>query len=257
MFQHQSFIFYLIYLIVLVIFSIKAYRYFDKKYHVDITSKNTIIVSEKRIIKTTKQSKNIEKLTGFPFNLDMYIREPSSDIISTMLIETLSVEKTNDIYDIYRCITISSVLFNTHIPLHLICIDTRTKELYNYLKTELDLKYVVVMDRHKEKIKEAVINDFINTEALNNKYHYRVSKVGQIILDYSDKGSFPGINELTRKVNLLLSDDEQLTVIETKSLATAFSAITMIKIPHVYINCDMLAMVLMHFIFDKSKYKIN
>lgn len=246
---------YILYLILFFSISILTIKMFNKKNTEEPVIKNTIQITTKRILKNKKINDDLEVVYDFPLKLNKYIQKPTSKVISKLLFEVCSNNKTEDLLDICRCVTISSVLFNIPIPIQLVCLDSRTKNLYQTVLEDLELKYVLILDQHYEKINEVIAKETIDFQTIRNTYISSLYLVGRMLIECSSDDSYPAIDSFVILVNKLVDKRFHLSIEQVKSLATAYAAITLIKIPKSYTNFDKLFIVMVHFVSENKSLR--
>jgi len=159
-----SYIFFIVYFLSV---SLGVIIYFHYVYYKDkcnknsnVNLKNIILVNKKTLLKSKKRSEvSNEDLIQFPAELYNYIRKPSPSFLSEMLLYVSTNEKTKEITDIFRCISISSILFNKEIPLIFVKLDERTRILLSLIEKDLELKNVLIMSYYLQKIKDIILNN--------------------------------------------------------------------------------------------------
>lgn len=243
---------YILYLILFFSISILTIKILNKKNTEEPVIKNTIQITSKRILRNKKINDDLEVVYDFPLRLNKYIQKPTSKVISKLLFEVCSNNKTEDLLDICRCVTISSVLFNIPIPIQLVCLDSRTKNLYQTALEDLELKYVLILDQHYEKINEVIAKETIDFQTIRNTYISSLYLVGRMLIECSSDDSYPAIDSFAILVNKLVDKRFHLSIEQVKSLATAYAAITLIKIPKSYTNFDKLFIVMVHFVSENK-----
>ncbi len=207
----------------IAIFMYIHYRYSKDKINENFKSTNLKLIN-KKLLTSNKYKKYIIKLTMPP---------------------NINNTTDNDIQDIYRAITISSLIFNEEIPLYCYILDDRTKELYHMVILDLKPNYVVILDFFNEKIKEIVNNDIETYKQQIDSYQEELVIVGTEIIETSKHISFPSLECFTNIINKKYN--KSFIEYEVQSIATAFSSISNIKIPNVYINLNITSLSLIYF----------
>lgn len=248
--------FFIIYL-VFIILGIGFYFYFLYSYNIkskrsNLNLKNIILVTDKLLKDNKKDLGEVNSnLDEFPYHLKQYIKKPTPLHLSEMLLYICSQEKSEEIFDIFRCITISSILFKKEIPLIFVKLDTRTQKLLDLITEDLKLKNVLIMSFYLEKIRD-IISDKEEYHSFVDNFKDDLVYIGEHILFYNNENSYPSLDCFTSEINLKIGKD--LTKQQIKSLCTAFSAVTAMKIPKSYVKIDSLSLSLIH--YKKSKEHI-
>lgn len=254
--MYYSYIFFTIYFlsITVAIFIYFHHMYVSerKKAESNLNLKNILLVNKDLILKSKKRSSAEADVTVFPEDLYKYIRKPTPQFLSEMLLVNAGIEKNETINDIFRCISISSLLYKKEIPLVFVKLDNRTKQLYFLILEELKLKHILVMNFYLEKIKDIIKNNCDEYNSLVNMYLPDLAIIGEEILKSNEEYSFPSLDCFTEKVNIL--HQRTFTKEEMQSLCTAFSAITSMKIPKMYIKIDILTLSLIYYKTYKDKH---
>lgn len=250
MHTYYSYIFFTLYFLFSII-GIYVYLHFNsffshKDKELKNNVKNVLLITDKILLSMSKNDNNeIVDLKEFPKELYKYIRKPTPLFLSESILYISTSEETESNLDINRCISISSLLFKKEIPLIFVKLDKRTRLLYNILVEELSLRHVLVMRFYIDKI-ESIIKDN-HEECLENvrKYFPILKIVGEEILNLNDEHSFSSLEYFTENINI--KHKKKYSENEIKSLCTAFSAITNIKIPKIYISVDIIALSLIYY----------
>jgi hypothetical protein len=220
----------------------------------NLNIRNIILVNKNLLLKSKKFIKNDFELNVFPDELYKYIRKPSPEFLSKMLLAYSCRDKTDEINDIYRCISISSILYRKEIPLVFVKLDNRTKRLFHLICDDLSLKHILVMNFYLEKIKDIIKNNKEEYNGLVNRYVKDLDIVGEGILKANEEFSFPSLVCFTEKINKKYQ--RNFTEAEVQSLCSAFSAVTAIKIPKMYIKIDIVTLSLIHF-KNSKEFKVH
>lgn len=215
----------------------------ELKYNV----RDVLLVSRKLLFSMSKNHKDIkiDNVKLFPDELYKYIGKPTPNFLSKCIINNSNYNKENDFYDINRCISISSILFRKEIPLIFVKLDKRTKNLYELIFEELSLRHVLIMKFYIDKIEQLINENKDKYDKYIDLYASELEIIGEEILSLSEEYSFSSLEFFTENINK--KHNKQYTCDQVKSLCTAFSAITNIKIPKVYINIDIIALSLYHY----------
>jgi len=230
------------------------YMYSKDKINENFKSTNLKLINKKLLTSNKYKKYIIKNRIKFPKDLYKYIKKPDSGEIANLLLTmppNINNTTDNDIQDIYRAITISSLIFNEEIPLYCYILDDRTKELYHMVMLDLKPIYVIILDFFNEKIKEIVSNDIENYNFQVETYNKELIVVGTEIIEESKNNSFPSLEYFTDKINKKYN--KSFNDYEVQSIATAFSAISNIKIPAIYINLNIISLSLINFTIFKFR----
>ena len=190
-------------------------------------------------------------IVPFPTELQCFIKNYTSVQLSKALLEY----KTDDAK---RAITIAAVLNQFHIPLELIKIDGRTKELWLTLAAEQALTRISKEDflRTTNAFKELGIHNSHTDYDYILQYYNHLVLIGALMIRHASKSNYPSIENFVAIFSQHFKPHQHIPNInETKSIITAWAALTDSPIPHSYKQLDVLAAALICFELRKPIIK--
>lgn len=252
--MYYSYIFFTVYFVSITV-AIFIYFHFittseNKRAQSNLNVKNILLVSKNLLFNSKIKIKSDLVIHVFPPELYRYIRKPTPEFLSEMLLLNAGRDRNEETNDIFRCISISSFLYKKEIPLVFVKLDDRTRKLFYLINEELKLKHILVMNFYLEKIKDIIQNNKVEYESIVNLYASELPIIGEEILKSNEEYSFSSLQCFTDRINRKYR--RTFTNSEIQSLCSAFSAITAIKIPKMYIKIDIITLSLIHYKTSKD-----
>ncbi len=178
----------------------------------------------------------------FPPVYNKFIHEPASNATASWLREIITLTNPSETaLDKIRVVTIVAAIYDRLIPEKLVRIDSRTKELYKSLLYELELVDVVM------KAKDSLPMTTSTPPANLSTLYGMTDVVGGHLISCASRGKY-GSFEFFASTCRSKMTRAQITIshADIKSMATAYAAMSQIKIPRSYVVYDKLAVALMY-----------
>jgi hypothetical protein len=179
----------------------------------------------------------------FPSEFDKYVGAPTMAQMAQWILDLGSMDEKTFL-DTKRVITAAAALHGGKIPKLLRLVDDRTKAFWVRLSFDLELKEVCEVDAvGATAIYRAEPEKYPPYERDRVlQYQRELPRVGELILQYSEKGTFPCFSTFLRILTGYrdLSREKILTPSAVQSLVTTYAAKSGFKIPASYICCDIL-----------------
>jgi hypothetical protein len=194
-----------------------------------------ILESQIRSIKIQQTRRKEDTLTEIPQAVRYYMKKLSAMEISLLFGDIAQIPHPRGFDDVRRAVTIASALYGFPIPPILICFDSRTAQIYKFIKAEQELVIA-----KKEFMLEADISESILGFENYRKAYPTVSKT---LAHFALEGRYPSFHVFwtTFKKNYKNSSLKINSPEVLRSIVTAYAASVALPVPREYIAMDRLA----------------
>ncbi|BDD79814.1 hypothetical protein [Burkholderia phage FLC9] len=185
---------------------------------------------------------NVPKV--FPQEYDKYVGAPTMAQMAQWILDLEAEPDTQRLLDSKRVITAAAAIHGARIPKVLFMLDDGTKAFWVRLSFDLELKQISELDVQGNAaiyLAQPEKYPLFERERVL-QYQRELPRVGELILQFSEKGAFPSFTTFLRILTGYrdLSREKILTPSAVQSLVTTYAAKSGFKVPASYLCCDIL-----------------